>query len=198
MAQKGLSALLDVEVAAAQQGSTNDLGRGESAYPQHVAGEPIVGRTSHPWGVAQAGFRDLTGHGFEIHEAASRAALAELAHIPTKPYTLPCGRRFLCRPDSRPGYPGVPEVDHNPHVIGPMAPHIVLPWIHRVFSNLKTWALGVYHGLHAKHLQAYLDEFVFCYNRRRSRHAAFRRLLGLSFIINPATYNMLITLEAKE
>jgi hypothetical protein len=30
-----------------------------------------------------------------------------------------------------------------------------------VFSNLKTWALGVYHGLRRKHLQAYLDEFVF-------------------------------------
>ncbi len=39
--------------------------------------------------------------------------------------------------------------------------HEVLPWIHRVFSNLKTWALGVYHGLRAKHLQAYLDEFLF-------------------------------------
>ena len=42
-----------------------------------------------------------------------------------------------------------------------MAAHIVLPWIHRVFSNLKTWALGVYHGLRRKHLQSYLDEFVF-------------------------------------
>ena len=95
------------------------------------------------------------------------------------------------------GYPGVPEVDHDPHVIGPMAAHIVLPWIHRVFSNLKTWALGVYHGLRRKHLQAYLDEFVFRFNRRRSRQAAFRRLLALSLIIGPATYNMLITPEAK-
>ena len=42
-----------------------------------------------------------------------------------------------------------------------MAAHVVLPWTHRVFSNLKTWALGVYHGLRDKHLQSYLDEFVF-------------------------------------
>jgi hypothetical protein len=42
-----------------------------------------------------------------------------------------------------------------------MAAHIVLPWVHRVFSNMKTWALGVYHGLRHKHLKAYLDEFVF-------------------------------------
>jgi hypothetical protein len=59
------------------------------------------------------------------------------------------------------GYPGAPGVDHEPHVIGPMAAHVVLPWVHRVFANLKTWALGVYHGLRRPHLQAYLDEFVF-------------------------------------
>jgi hypothetical protein len=36
-------------------------------------------------------------------------------------------------------------------------------------------ALGVYHGLCRKHLQSYLDEFVFRFNRRRTWHAAFRR-----------------------
>ena len=95
------------------------------------------------------------------------------------------------------GYPGMPEVTHEPHVIGSTAAHVILPWIHRVFSNLKTWALGVYHGLRRKHLQAYLDEFVFRFNRRRSRHAAFRRLLGFSVTMPPATYNMLIAPEAK-
>jgi hypothetical protein len=75
-------------------------------------------------------------------------------------------------------YPGAPQVGHDPHPIGRMAAHLVLPWAHRVFSNLKTWALGVYHGLRRKHLQAYLDEFVFRFNRRRTRHAAFRSLLG--------------------
>ena len=62
--------------------------------------------------------------------------------------------------DGWPAYPGLPTARHEPHVIGTMAAHLVLPWVHRVFSNLKTWALGVYHGLRAKHLQAYLDEFV--------------------------------------
>jgi transposase-like protein len=90
------------------------------------------------------------------------------------------------------GYPGAPDVSHEPHVIGAMAAHIVLPWIHRMFANLKTWALGVYHGLRRKHLQAYLDEFVFRFNRRRSRQAAFQRLLGLGLVIKPATYKMLI------
>src|SRR6202008_3492881 len=59
------------------------------------------------------------------------------------------------------GYPGAPGVHHDPHTVGKMAAHIVLPWTHRVFSNLKTWALGVYHGLRREHLQSYLDEFVF-------------------------------------
>jgi hypothetical protein len=39
-------------------------------------------------------------------------------------------------------YPGAPGVDHDPHVIGKMAAHIVLPWVHRIFSNLKIWGLA--------------------------------------------------------
>jgi len=94
-------------------------------------------------------------------------------------------------------YPGAPGVAHEPHVIGKMAAHIVLPWVHRVFSNLKTWALGVYHGLRRPHVQAYLDEFVFRFNRRRTRQAAFRTLIGIAVTITPATYKMLIAPEAR-
>jgi hypothetical protein len=97
--------------------------------------------------------------------------------------------------DGWPSYPGAPDVRHEPHVIGPMAAHIVLPWVHRVFSNLKTWALGVYHGLRRKHIQAYLDEFTFRFNRRRTRHAAFKTLLGIGLQLKPVTYKMLIEPE---
>ena len=97
--------------------------------------------------------------------------------------------------DGWPAYEGAPGVAHDPHVIGPMAAHIVLPWAHRVFSNLKRWALGVYHGLRQKHLQSYLDEFVFRFNRRRSRHSAFRSLLGIGTTLRPLTYQMLIRPE---
>jgi transposase-like protein len=88
---------------------------------------------------------------------------------------------------------------HHPrsHVVGQMAAHIVLPWVHRIFSNLKVWALGVYHGLRRKHLQSYLDEFVFRFNRRRTRHAAFRSLLGIVTAKPPRPYTMLISPEAK-
>lgn len=77
-----------------------------------------------------------------------------------------------------------------------MAAHIVLPWIHRVFANLKACAVGVYHGLRRRHLQAYLDEFVFRFNRRYARHAAFRRPLGLGAKVEPITNNLLVKPEA--
>jgi hypothetical protein len=73
-----------------------------------------------------------------------------------------------------------------------MAAHVVPPWIHRVFANLKTWALGVYHGLRKKHLQSTLDEFTFHFNRRRSRHAGFRSLLRIGSSIKSVTRTMLI------
>ena len=77
-----------------------------------------------------------------------------------------------------------------------MAAHVVLPWVHRVFANLKRWALGVYHGLRPKHLQSYLDEFVFRFNRRRNRPAAFQSLLRIGAATKPVTYKMLIDPEA--
>jgi ISXO2-like transposase domain/Transposase zinc-ribbon domain len=95
------------------------------------------------------------------------------------------------------GYSGAPGITHDPHVVGSMAAHVVLPWTHRVFANLKRWALGVYHGLRRKHLQTYLDEFVFRFNRRRARHAAFRSLLGIAAAHSPLSYKMLILPEAK-
>ena len=76
-----------------------------------------------------------------------------------------------------------------------MRMHGVLAWIHRVFSLFKTWALGVYHGLRSKHLQTYLDEFVFRFNRRRTRHATFKTLLGLATNKPPITYDMSIKSE---
>ena len=65
--------------------------------------------------------------------------------------------------------------------------HLVLIWIHRVFSNLKRWALGTFHGLRRAHLRRYLDEFVFRWNRRRHTATAFDTLLGIGARLRPAT-----------
>jgi len=73
--------------------------------------------------------------------------------------------------DGHAAYPGLSgDYRHDPRVVGKMAARIVLPWSHRAFSLRKRWALGTYHGLRRKHVDAYLDEFVFRYNRRFHRH----------------------------
>jgi hypothetical protein len=49
--------------------------------------------------------------------------------------------------------------------------HVVMPRAHRVASLLKRWLLGTHQGAIRPHqLDFYLDEFVFRFNRRTSRH----------------------------
>lgn len=90
--------------------------------------------------------------------------------------------------DGHRSYPGLTDYRHDPRVVGTMAGHVALPWIHRVFSLVKRWALGTYHGLRRKHVDTYLNEFVFRYNRRFYRHASFETMLGLATHNQPAGY----------
>ena len=87
--------------------------------------------------------------------------------------------------------------DHRPSTVGgdPRNAAELLPRVHRTFSNLKTWLKGTHHGVGAKHLPHYLDEFVFRFNRRRTPMAAFQSLLGLSMRHPPTTYQMLYAAE---
>ena len=105
------------------------------------------------------------------------------------------GPDAIAKTDGWSGYAAVPADRHNVHVVGKTTAHLVLPWIHQVFSNLKGWARGVYHGLRRKHLQADLDEVVFRFNRRKTRHDAFRSLFRLATNAQPLTYSMLIEPE---
>lgn len=67
-----------------------------------------------------------------------------------------------------------------------------LPMIHRAFSNLKTWILGIHHGrVEPQHLQAYLNEYVFRFNRRFHPMAGFNSILGLASRTIPPTYEQL-------
>jgi len=59
--------------------------------------------------------------------------------------------------------------------------------IHRAFGNLKTWLNGTHHGVDPKYLQAYLDEFVFRFNRRKTPMATFQTLLGIATNKSPRT-----------
>ena len=63
-----------------------------------------------------------------------------------------------------------------------------LPMIHIVFANLDAWLLGTHHGVSSKDLQAYLNEFVFRFNRRFWPRAAFNSVLKLAAHSRPPTY----------
>jgi len=64
-----------------------------------------------------------------------------------------------------------------------------LPMIHLVISNLKTWILGTHHGaIGQQHLQAYLNEYVFRFNRRFYPMTAFNSVLGIAAHAVPPTY----------
>lgn len=68
--------------------------------------------------------------------------------------------------------------------------HISMPGVHRVASLLKRWILGTHQGsVVPDHLQSYLEEFTFRFNRRtsRSRGLVFRRLLEQAVVTEPIT-----------
>ena len=89
--------------------------------------------------------------------------------------------------DGHASYPGLTDYRHDPRVVGKMAGHVVLPWIHRAFSLMKRWSLGTYHGLRRKHM--ILSQRVrLRYNRRFYRHVSFETVLGLTARHKPTGY----------
>jgi transposase-like protein len=94
---------------------------------------------------------------------------------------------------------GAAGFDHRPRTQHARFPdrEWVLPRAHRALSNLKTWLQGTHHGVSPKHLQVYLDEFVFRHNRRRTPLAGFQTLLGLGSIHQPTTYRQITRQQTK-
>jgi hypothetical protein len=106
----------------------------------------------------------------------------------------------VVRTDGWQGYDPLPDMGyrHEPVVLGgdPEKTEAHLPMIHLVFSNLKTWLLGTHHGrVEPQHLQAYLNEYVFRFNRRFYPMTAFNSALGLAVHIVPPTYETLYSGE---
>jgi transposase-like protein/ribosomal protein L37AE/L43A len=85
---------------------------------------------------------------------------------------------------------------HEPHVIGePKNAPKVLPGVHRIFSLAKRWLLGTHQGaVSPKHLPAYLHEYEFRFNRRRSsaRAKLFHRLVEIAVVTAPKTYRDIV------
>lgn len=63
-----------------------------------------------------------------------------------------------------------------------------LPWVHIAISNAKTFLLGTCHGVSHKHLQRYLAEFCYRFNRRAWEKQLTSRLLPACLLANPITF----------
>jgi len=103
------------------------------------------------------------------------------------------------RTDAWSGYSGI-EVMGYKHIVinisdsGDPA-HVVMPRVHRVASLLDRWWLGIHQGaIRPSHLDYYLDEFTFRFNRRTSkaRGLLFFRLMEQAIDCNPVPRKMII------
>lgn len=100
------------------------------------------------------------------------------------------------RTDGLSGYLGLTKRGfiHDPvNIIASKQPaHVLLPATHQIASLLKRWIAGTLHqGISDKHLDFYLDEFAFRFNRRnsQSRGLLFYRLLQQAMNTDPQPWN---------
>ena len=67
---------------------------------------------------------------------------------------------------------------HMPRVTPPKKVNEWLPWVHIVISNFKRFILGTYHGVSSRHMQEYINEFCYRFNRRQWEFQIPSRLLA--------------------
>ena len=68
----------------------------------------------------------------------------------------------------------------------------VLPWAHVTFGNLKSWLRGTFHGVGPKHLQRYLDEVTYRFDRRWEEHQLGGFVLQRAARAKPLPYRRLV------
>ena len=102
------------------------------------------------------------------------------------------------------GYAGLPGAGYGHEPVNLSASWgdaaLRLPAIHLVFSLAKRWLLGTHHGaVGSKHLPAYLDEYVFRFNRRTAKSIAhrFARLIEQAVETTPTTYRQIVAAPAS-
>ncbi len=166
---------------------------------------------------------DQFGHGGRSHD--SRKALVAVAIEQRQPKGLgrcrlevipdagtPTLRAFLARnvePGStvltdgwKPYIYATPGYEHQPFTVSGAGfqAHEVLPGAHRVASLVKWWLEGTHQvAVAEEHLPAYLDDFTFRFNRRRSqaRGLLFYRLMARAVEGGPRSYRDLVAKPRK-
>jgi len=113
--------------------------------------------------------------------------------IPFVEYAIQPGSAV--RTDAWNGYNGLSKRNYRHQAINLSASgdpaHVAMPGVHKVAALLKRWLLGTHQGsVTAAHLDAYLDEFAFRFNRRKSRRRGmlFYRLLENAVVTKPTRY----------
>ena len=103
------------------------------------------------------------------------------------------------------GYAGLASAGYQHQVTvisaGADPAHVVMPRVHKVASLLKRWLLGTLQGgIQHQHLDYYLDEFAFRFNRRRSkaRGMLFYRLAEQAVAIEPVPYRIIVTPDSPK
>ncbi len=122
----------------------------------------------------------------------SKASLIEFVKVAVEPETM-------VRTDGWQAYLTLPDQGYIHERIvmrdGRDPAHVAMPAVHRVASLLKRWLLGTHQGsVSPQHLDAYLDEFTFRFNRRTSRRRGllFYRLLEQAVLVDPFPYRSII------
>jgi len=102
------------------------------------------------------------------------------------------------------GYASIERLGYQ-HSIRPLygekgAAERLLPRVHRVISLLKRWILGTHQGsVGAEHLDDYLNEFTFRFNRRKSQHRGklFYRLAQQAVLVPPHPYSAIVKVPGR-
>ena len=110
----------------------------------------------------------------EVVECVNGGTIAEAAKAMSEPGSV-------IRMDGLPSYNALKKenYEHRPEVFDPENRPEHLSWLHVIVSNLKALIAGTYHGLDKKHLQRYLNEFCYRFNRRDFGNQLFNRLLSV-------------------
>ncbi len=78
--------------------------------------------------------------------------------------------------------------DHLGETVKPYEAMEKLPWVHILIGNAKNFIRGTYHGVSHKHLQSYLSEFCYRFNRRFNELLITDRLLTACLNTSTITY----------
>jgi len=73
--------------------------------------------------------------------------------------------------------------------------HVSMPGVHRIAALIKRWLMSTHQGsFSGKHLDYYLDEYTFRFNRRtsRSRGLLFYRLVEQAVMTSPLPYRKIV------